>query len=440
MGRHIRGTGIRAVVCAAALFVGAGTIGWAKPGPQKVSLHFVKTDVSVVLTALAQQVGFDLVVAPQVEGSVDVNLSDVDWETVLRSVVTASGLSYQWDGDVLVVLPGDAKGDGLLSHQVVSLRWADPAAVKAALANVLSPRGKAEIVTAPTAAGSQETAPQPLPVLVVTETPPLMPAVMMVIDSLDVPRPQFEIEAKFIETNIDDAVAAGFNWPTTIGATIADRSATGSTSGSTTTTTITPPAAQYEIPDGKIWQFGTLSIDQLSGFLQSLAQNKKSRLLSDPRVTVLENERAVMKVMTRRPVQTLSRFSEGTVIQDIVQFQDLDVGISLSVTPRLNDTGLVTMDVEPVVEEITGYVGPVDDQRPITVRRTVHTSVRVKNNETLVIGGLVRETEQTIRTRVFLLGDIPLLGALFTHRQVEKEKTDLLIFITPRILEPVAAR
>ena len=99
----------------------------------------------------------------------------------------------------------------------------------------------------------------------------------------------------------------------------------------------------------------------------------------------------------------------------------------------------MTLDVEPVVEEITGFTGPVDNQRPITSKRTVRTTVRVMNNETVVIGGLVRETDISNKSKVFLLGDIPILGALFTHHKISKEKTDLLIFITPRVLEPVAA-
>ena len=87
---------------------------------------------------------------------------------------------------------------------------------------------------------------------------------------------------------------------------------------------------------------------------------------------------------------------------------------------------------------VTGFTGPAENQRPITSKRTVRTMVRVKNNETVVIGGLVRETDISTKSKVFLLGDIPLLGALFTHHKIEKQKTDLLIFITPRLIDPVA--
>ena len=242
--------------------------------------------------------------------------------------------------------------------------------------------------------------------------------------------PQFEIGVKFIETDIDNRLGVGFNWPTRLSGTVAERTST----GSGTNQTSTGPAAEYKIQDGKIWRFGTLSVDQVTGFLEVLQQNGTSRLLSDPRVTVLENEQASIKVTTTYPVQTLNRFSEGGVIQDIVSFQDLEVGITLTVVPRLNDSNQITLDVEPVVEEITGFTGPANNERPITAKRTVKTTVRVVDGATLVIGGLVRETKLETRRKIFLLGDIPLLGALFRHTSIEKKKTDLLIFITPHIL------
>jgi general secretion pathway protein D len=136
----------------------------------------------------------------------------------------------------------------------------------------------------------------------------------------------------------------------------------------------------------------------------------------------------------------LNRFTEGAIIQDIVDFQDLEVGITLSVTPRLNDSATITLDVEPVVEEITGFTGPSDNERPITARRTIKTTVRVGDSETIVLGGLVREAQFVTESGIFLLSDIPLFGSLFKHKKVETKKTDLLIFITPRILTELAGR
>jgi len=412
-----------------ALFVAllVGRIVDAQPAPRTVSLQFSRTGIQTVLSTLASQVGFNLVLGPDVKGEIDVHLAQVDWSVALNTVVAANGYTYFWNDNVLVVMASDKDVPEGLTHRVVNLRYANPTAVKNVLAGVLSSRGKIDVVGAVTAPGATVAG---RPVLVLTESAPLIPSLLSLIDSLDVPVPQFEIGVKFIETDIDNRLGVGFNWPTRLSGTVAERTST----GSGTNQTSTGPAAEYKIQDGKIWRFGTLSVDQVTGFLEVLQQNGTSRLLSDPRVTVLENEQASIKVTTTYPVQTLNRFSEGGVIQDIVSFQDLEVGITLTVVPRLNDSNQITLDVEPVVEEITGFTGPANNERPITAKRTVKTTVRVVDGATLVIGGLVRETKLETRRKIFLLGDIPLLGALFRHTSIEKKKTDLLIFITPHIL------
>jgi len=411
------------------LVLGSTRLAIARPGPQPIDLQFARTDIQVVLNALASTVGFNLVLGPSVGGEIDVHLSGVDWEVALNTIVDANGYRYFWNGDVLVVLAGEDVANGGLEHRVIHLQYAEPDVVKAALVNVLSSQGKIELVNGPAITGTTNQS-AGRPVMILTEAPHLIDGVCALIDSLDVAVPQFEIEVKFVETDLDDQTNLGFNWPTRIDASIA--SDITSTDGTTTNQIST--AARYPIPDGKIWKFGTLNVEQLSGFVEFLRQNGSARILSDPRVTVLENEKATMQVTTTIPVQTLNRFTEGAVIQDIVDFQDLDVGIALTVVPRLNADGQITLDVEPVVEEITGYTGPPDNERPITAKRRVKTRVRVLNGETLVIGGLVKETKFATRNRVFLLGSIPILGAIFTHKSEESQKTDLLMFITPRLL------
>lgn len=421
-------------VLAVFIAIGMTAVATAKPAPQTVDLDFTQTDVQTILSALAATVGFNLVVGSGVEGDIDVHLSGVDWETALNTLVSAHGFQYFWNDDVLVVMASDADSREGLVHRVVRLKYADPVTIQNALAGVMSKRGKIELVGAP----ADQTGPEktlPRSTIIVTEVPHHLDDVLALIEALDTALPQFEIGVKFVETDVDAEQGVGFNWPTRIGATVSNRAENNTSNGSTTTTQ-NNAAAEYPIPDGKIWKLGTLSIDELNGFIEFMQQNGTGRILSDPSVSVLENEKATMKVVTTIPIQTLNRFTEGAIIQDIVDFQDLDVGISLTVVPRLNESGKITLDVEPVVEEITGFTGPADNQRPITAKRSVKTSVRVGDGQTLVIGGLVKETEFTTKSSVFFLGKIPILGALFTHNSVQKQKTDLLIFITPRLLSP----
>ncbi|MFQ5583818.1 MAG: type II secretion system protein GspD, partial [Calditrichia bacterium] len=131
------------------------------------------------------------------------------------------------------------------------------------------------------------------------------------------------------------------------------------------------------------------------------------------------------------PIQEVSRGVGG----DIITFRDKQIDIFLEVIPKITSDGKIVLKVHPVMEEIIGFTGPVDFPQPITATREVKTSVIVNNGETLVLGGLIKETESELVEKVWLLGDIPILKYLFRHKFTKKEKSDLLIFITPILLE-----
>jgi type II secretory pathway component GspD/PulD (secretin) len=177
-----------------------------------------------------------------------------------------------------------------------------------------------------------------------------------------------------------------------------------------------------------------MDVSEVSLLLEYLKSTGNSKLLSNPSVTTSDGKPATIDVVTTIPIPTISRFSEGAVIQDIVTYQFKDVGITLEVTPVVNEDGYITLNCRPTVEEITGWVGPADNQQPITSKRAVRTEVIVKNGETLVIGGLMKENKITTIDGVWLLSDIPFLGELFKHRTEKNSKTDLMILITPSII------
>ena len=239
------------------------------------------------------------------------------------------------------------------------------------------------------------------------------------------------IEARIIETTIDSKSDLGLSWPTTVGARLSDNANTTTTS----TTNQWHSAGVYEPQNGN-WTWGKLSVQEVSLILNALEQNGNSRLVSDPRITTLENHVAVFKFETIIPIQTINRFTEGAATSDIVSYEDKEVGISLRVLPRINEGGTITMDVEPRVEDILRYVGPADNQKPVTASRTIQTRVTVNDGETVALGGLLKENESESIQRVPLLGHIPLIGRwLFSSKSTQKTSTDLLILITPHLLE-----
>ena len=216
---------------------------------------------------------------------------------------------------------------------------------------------------------------------------------------------------------------------------LSDADGAGSSAPVSTDGTIDRSAGVYEPATGK-WTWGKLSVGEVSSILNMLEQDGNSRLVSDPRITTLENHEAEFRFQTVIPIQTISRFTEGAATSDIVTYQDEEIGISLKVVARINEDSRVTMDVEPTVEDILGYTGPTDNQKPITASRTIRTRVTVNDGETVALGGLLKEDEIENVQRVPLLGHIPLIGRLvFSSKSVEKKSTDLLILITPHILD-----
>ena len=248
---------------------------------------------------------------------------------------------------------------------------------------------------------------------------------------MDIRPTQIAISVKLIETNIDDENSFGFDWNKNLALKITGAEGTSQPDGQSSQSL----SAYSTLPlKSGSFTYGTLTISEVSVLLEYLHSAGESRLLSSPTVTTTDGKPAVIDVVTTIPIQTINRFSEGAAIQDIVTFQYKDVGISLNVTPILNDNGYITLKCKPVVEEITGWVGPADNQQPITSKRSVNTDVIVKDGETLLIGGLMKESVIEKTNGVWLLSNIPILGELFKHRSMQNSKTDLMILITPTVL------
>ncbi len=401
---------------------------------QRISLAFDETPLAAVLTMLAAQNDLNLVVSSAVDGDVTISLKDVTLRAALDALLLPNGFNYIIRDDIIIVKTTDQRMAGEIVPVTYQLQYIDAESAKNALEPLLSDQGKAMALRAPQTAIAA-TDERTISHLVVIDYPHVQEIIADFISTIDKRRRQIAVEVKIIETNLTDDEKLGINWPKSISASVAgvetistdsDEDSEGADGGS----------KSFVMPlENGTWQLGYLSVDQLDVVIDFLKSRNNSKLLSNPRLTTLENETASIEIQTVIPIQTINRFSEGAVVQDIVTFQDEEVGISLKVTPRINDDSTITMKVNPIVQEIIGYTGTANNQKPITSERSIITNVTVGNNETIALGGLLKETKIENRERVFLLGSIPLLGGLFTHRSTKTETTDLMILITPVILE-----
>jgi general secretion pathway protein D len=179
----------------------------------------------------------------------------------------------------------------------------------------------------------------------------------------------------------------------------------------------------------------TITVPAFGIALNALQANSAVDIVSTPTILTMDNEEA--KIVVGRnipfPVST-GRDNNG---QPIVSYQREDVAITLKVTPQINESNFVTLEIFQEVQEVEEDSQGLDASTAgfITSKRSAETTVVVRDNQTVVIGGLIGTTETEVETKVPILGDLPLLGMLFRGRHQSSRKTNMLIFLTPHIIE-----
>jgi general secretion pathway protein D len=169
--------------------------------------------------------------------------------------------------------------------------------------------------------------------------------------------------------------------------------------------------------------------------LRALATQGKLDVLSRPYILASDNQEARITVGQEVPFITNSRITDTGGTINTVQYQD--IGIILNVTPHINPEGLVILDVAPEISSLTGTTVPIQAgvEAPVFAKRSADSRVGIPNGQTIVIGGLMEDRKTSTIRKVPLLGDIPVLSLLFKRTEVNKSKTELLIFLTPHVAQ-----
>ncbi len=395
---------------------------------QRVELSLDRSQIEDVVRLLARQYDFNLTVAGDVEGEVSMMLKDVTLADALDAILLPNRMTWYVKNGLLIVKPAGFLSPDERQTSIVQLEHATPQQAVTALKGVLSAEGSVEVLAQADTESEQKSRPE---AVVISDRPDRVAEALRLLDELDKPQPILNISVKLVETTLSDDRRIGLDWPTTYTALLGGTTETTDSEGETSTTN--NGIVSKSLNAGG-WSWGTFTAAEVQTALDLMIESGHSQLLSDPNLTTESNKPAEIVVSTTIPIETLNRFTEGAIVQDIVSFQDLDVGIKLKVLARVTDSNFISMEVNPVIEEITGFTGPAENQRPITSNRSVKTTVRVRDGETLVIGGLLKDSEFKIVRKVPLLGQIPLLGKLFQHHTTQLERTDLTVFITPTIV------
>jgi type IV pilus assembly protein PilQ len=416
----------------------------ASPGPAaRASFSFKEARVQDAIRLIAAQYGLNVVIGKNAGGTLTATLSDVTLDQAMTTVAQATGCEYTLHDGVLVVNPAG------LSTEVFPLRYLDPAAAAEAVAKVLGPQGQAIPFSgrAKESAASRSTALSNA--LVVTDTSARLAAVARVLQAMDVKPKLIAIEARLVETTLGSDEKLGVDWqirasangatlPTTFPFPKSQGSGdfTGSPNPNNQVGGVGPafPPGQtfpYTVPED--YTFGKLSFQEFQVALDILKQSSTTNLVSAPKITTLDNQEAEIIVGTVVPIARYEHTEQTGALQ-IAGYDEKKVGVRLLVTPHVGPDSTMILAVNPEISEIVEYRGQFNE-RPVTSTRSAQTQVEVRSGETVMIGGLIRTVDMKIERKVPILGDIPLLKFLFRHKTTSKQKVDLMIFITPHLIE-----
>jgi len=256
--------------------------------------------------------------------------------------------------------------------------------------------------------------------LIVVTTPDNRDLVKSILAQLDQVAQQVMIQTIIVEASLTKENQFGLEWQYA------------TTKGSSTLSGGTKFGLQNANPALTGFSY-TLAGSDLTGFFNMLQSDTKFQILSTPRIYTSNNSTASINISQSIPyiVSTIQNTNGTTSFNYAFQ----DVGIVLTVTPRITANGYVNMDVTQTANDLQSYTS---FNAPIVNQREANTTVTVKDGETVVLGGMIQNQVSATVNKVPLLGDIPVLGALFQSKTRTDTKTELLVFLTPTVIRDVA--
>lgn len=432
--------------------------------PGSITVNFKGADIRTVLAYISEVAGVDIVPAPDVKGIVDLKLSNKPWKTALDIILRNYGFAYEREGDIIRVVTVNNLKMEELATQAFSLNYGKSKDVVASIKDIVSERGKVMYDDRTN-------------IVLVTDIPTNIYKIAQVIDKLDRKTDQVLIEARIIETVLDDSEKLGIDWnlkmtvagakrPTTFP--FSQWDTTGAkygtwnsilpqvqtaapevTSSTATTSTVTDTSDFPNIPGGissfpfagtDQFTYGTLDFSEFRAVLEFIKQRANTDIVSNPRIATLNNSEALINVGQTLNLPKYERNST-TGKMEITGYEAKDLGIILKVTPHINSKGEIVIDLAPQISDLLRY-DTLDRASgivaPVYSTRIAKTQVMIKDGDTIFIGGLIKENDIDKKNKMpflgDLLGDVPYLGLLFSKKETVKQKTELIFFITVNIM------
>ena len=427
----------------------------AAPGPttgdDTISLDFKDAEIGSVLRVLSMKSNVNIVAGPEVKGLVTVRLDNVPWEKALAVILRTYNYVFERDGNIIRVTSHEEMKLEPVETKTFILNYSKAKEIQASIVDMLSERGKVK--------SSERTN-----MLVVTDIPTNLYRIGEVIKKLDKITSQAFIDSKIVKTDLSNTENLGIDWnvvggltkgssrPTTFPFTSADGGTPMSlrqffpVNQAAVGANLKDPRAFPDIAaatgtPAPSFTYGTLDFSNFAAVLNLLESRVNTKVVSNPRIVVLNNQTANIQVGSDYPIPNFER-NETTGSMEVSGYNYRQLGIVLNVTPHINSAEEILVDLKPEISSagplitfIAGAGGLVAPSFNIT---KATTQVLIQSGQTIAIGGLMSDNVGSTEDKVPYLGDIPLVGKLFRSKRqqaADNSKVETLFFVTVTMVD-----
>ncbi|MCU7279088.1 secretin and TonB N-terminal domain-containing protein [Pseudomonas peradeniyensis] len=388
---------------------------------EPMSLNFQDVELRSVLQVMADHAGINLVAGDSVQGRITLRLEDVPWDQALDLVLRSKGLGRRQEGNVLLVAPvaelagqaQDMRQEVLLEplqRELIPVFHAKAGELAELLLSSLADDGALAGRGSLSVDARTNT-------LVATQPAARLAELRRLVTQLDVPVRQVMIEARIVEANVDYEKALGVRWGGPLHGT--DRQL-----GSDLFVDLGVERAAAGLGVGLLRSDILLDLE-----LSAMEKSGNGEIISQPKVVTADKETARILKGTEVPYQETTRSGATSV-----SFRE--ASLSLEVTPQITPDGKVIMAVR-VTKDEPDFINALNDVPPIR-KNEVNAKVRVTDGQTIVIGGVYSTSQNKVVDKVPFFGDLPYVGRLFRRDALQEKKSELLVFLTPRIMSDQA--
>ncbi len=425
---------------------------------RRFSLRVRDVDIRHVLTIIAEEYGLNLVLSPAVSGRITYDIEDTSLKDGFSAILRAGGLTYVIEGNIIRVddqaelrkklkaeldiykarqeLREAKKLEEPLETAYVNLNYIgttlsregrETTDLQDAMEKLLSHKKEKGVDR-----GANVSIIKKTNTLVITDVKENVREIAKMAKKLDLPTGQVKIDARIVEANRDFSQQLGIKWGATAVKTVGRRESPkgtftldGSAAGDVVNLPVTNPAGLFSLG----WLSSTAALRNLDIELSALEETGDVRIVSKPSVLVVQNQVAEIFVGEKVPV---AEGYDAETAQVSVRLED--VGIKLNITPQITRDGSIFMLVDVEKSEISGQTIIQGQEYDTLGTKRASTQVLVRDSETVIIGGLFSSRKEANRGRVPFLSRVPIVGMLFKNKEDISEYRELMIFITPQIV------